>query len=242
MKSRVDIAVNWIRKKVKEANAKGAILGLSGGLDSAVVGSLVKKAVGKNHLALVMPCNAVKGAVKDAELVAKHFNLKNKIIDLAPIFNAFMKILPKGNSLALANIKPRMRMLILYYFANNLDYLVVGTGNKSELSVGYFTKYGDGGVDILPIGDLLKSQVKELAEELGVPKKIIDKVPSADLWPGQTDEGEMGIFYHELDKILVCFSLNKESGFPLEKVNKVKKMAAVSKHKRCTPEILQFKA
>ncbi|MCK4307002.1 NAD(+) synthase, partial [candidate division WOR-3 bacterium] len=131
-----------------------------------------------------------------------------------------------------ANLKPRLRMLILYYFANKLNYLVAGTGNKSELTVGYFTKYGDGGVDILPLGGLLKTQVIELAKELKIPQKIIEKVPSADLWKGQTDEGELGISYAELDKIILAIeSGNSETTDPMV-LNKLRNLMQVSEHKR----------
>jgi NAD+ synthase len=135
--------------------------------------------------------------------------------------------------LAIANLKPRLRMLTLYYFANKLNYLVVGTGNKSELTMGYFTKYGDGGVDILPLGDLLKSEVKQLAVELNVPHEIINKAPSAGLWAGQTDEGEMGITYAELDKILS----GDLAGIGKNKIELVNKRKTQSHHKRNLPEI-----
>jgi NAD+ synthase len=137
--------------------------------------------------------------------------------------------------LPIANLKPRLRMLTLYYFANKLNYLVVGTGNKSELTMGYFTKYGDGGVDILPLGDLLKTEINKLAAELGVPREIIDKPPSAGLWAGQTDEGEMGITYAELDKILS----GEPKGILQEKIDLVKSREALSRHKRALPDIFK---
>ncbi len=232
--------VQWIRKKVKQANAKGIVFGLSGGLDSAVVAALVKKAVGKNHRALILPCQSAKPAVADAKSVIKKFKLKSKTVDLTQHFDSFKKALPRGNKVALANIKPRLRMIVLYYYANNLNYLVAGTGNKSELLVGYFTKYGDGGTDILPIGDLLKSQVRKLAKALDVPRQIIEKSPSADLWPKQTDEGEMGIMYDELDLILSALSKEKKVKVSKTKLDKVKRMMHNSEHKRRTPEICKL--
>ena len=122
-----------------------------------------------------------------------------------------MVSVPQGNDLAKANLKPRLRMMILYYFANSQDYLVAGTGNKSELCVGYFTKYGDGGVDILPLGGLLKTEVRKLAKELGIPKEIIDRTPSAGLWKDQTDEGEMGMSYEDLDFCLEAIEKGEEN-------------------------------
>jgi NAD+ synthase len=126
-------------------------------------------------------------------------------------------------------------MTTLYYFANKLNYLVVGTGNKSEIMIGYFTKYGDGGADILPLGNLLKNQIKELAEYLGIPKKIINKPPSAGLWEGQTDEEEIGISYNQLDKYLRTGKLNNKI---VEK--KIQDKITKSTHKRTTPVIPSF--
>jgi len=128
-------------------------------------------------------------------------------------------------------------MITLYYFANNLNYLVIGTGNKSELSVGYFTKHGDGGVDILPLGDVLKTEVVELAKYLGVPKAIIDRPPSADLWPGQTDEEEMGITYQDLDQTIRFIEGKVKAKVSGEKLTKIKNLIQNSQHKRKSPPI-----
>jgi NAD+ synthase len=140
---------DWIKKQVEEANAKGVVFGVSGGVDSSVVSVLCKNVFPKEHLALILPCFSSKKDLDDAELVVKKFSLNYKIINLEDIFLAFSRILgfnQQDKELAVANIKPRLRMITLYYFANKLNYLVVGTGNKSELIMGYFTKYGDGGV------------------------------------------------------------------------------------------------
>jgi NAD+ synthase len=128
-------------------------------------------------------------------------------------------------------------MSVLYYFANKLNYLVCGTGNKSEIMLGYFTKHGDGATDILPIGDLLKRQVRRLAGESGIPTRIITKPPTAGLWPGQTDEGEMGISYPELDDILERLEKKNKQILSKEKLNKVKAMIKKSEHKREGPRI-----
>ena len=233
--------VAWIKQKVKDSGAKGIVLGLSGGIDSAVVAALAKAAVGKNNLlVLFMPCNSQPQDLRDAELVAHQLELKTKLVDLSAVYNNFLKILPGAISMARGNLKPRLRMSTLYYFANKLNYLVCGTGNKSELLVGYFTKHGDGGVDILPIADLFKRQVRQLARELKMPPAIITKAPTAGLWYGQTDEVEMGITYNELDDILDRFCNHKKQVASSKSVDKVIKMYKKSEHKRKGAEICRI--
>ena len=225
--------VFWIRQQIKDSQARGIVMGLSGGIDSAVVAALSKEAAGRNNLlVLFMPCESNPQDLKDAELVARSLGLKSKLVNLSSVYRNFMKVLPAAGSLARGNLKPRLRMSTLYYFANKLNYLVCGTGNKSELLVGYFTKYGDGGVDILPIADLFKRQVRTLAQELKIPREIINKPPTAGLWQGQTDEGEMGITYNELDDILDRLCNHKKQKASGNKVNKIKKMYKNSEHKR----------
>ncbi|MCX5699631.1 MAG: NAD+ synthase [Candidatus Omnitrophica bacterium] len=230
--------ISWIKQKVKDSGAKGIVLGLSGGIDSAVVAALAKAAVGKNNLlVLFMPCNSVAQDLKDAKLVAQELGLKFKLVDLSAVYNNFLKVLPGAISLARGNLKPRLRMSALYYFANKLNYLVCGTGNKSEFLVGYFTKFGDGGVDILPIANLFKRQVRRLAQELKIPQNIITKPPTAGLWHGQTDEGELGITYNELDDILDRFCNHKKQVADSKNVDKVISMHRKSEHKRKGAEI-----
>lgn len=227
---------NWIKAQVDEALADGIVLGLSGGVDSAVVASLSKKALAENVLALIMPCKSEPQDEEDANFISSHLGIKTERIDLERIYEEFLRVLPSGNRIALANLKPRLRMTTLYYFANEFNYLVAGTGNRSEIMVGYFTKYGDGGVDILPLGGLLKNEVKRLAEDLGIPKRIIEKVPSAGLWPGQTDEKEIGISYEELDKAISILDSFKRDGLDPILV-KVEDLIKRSSHKRSPPKI-----
>ncbi|MFH1519600.1 MAG: NAD(+) synthase [Candidatus Omnitrophota bacterium] len=221
----------WIKKQVKTAKAKGIIMGLSGGLDSSVVAALSKKAVGKNLLCLIMPCHSHKKDLNDARLVARKFKLNTKVVDLCKIYDSFIKLMSKADAKTKGNLKARLRMVALYYFANKFNYLVAGTGNKSEISIGYFTKHGDAAVDILPIGCLLKNQVRNLARSMNIPKRIIDKSPSAGLWANQTDEKEIGMSYKDLDSVL---SGKKK---PVDRLKKVKKLIAKTEHKRKPPEI-----
>ena len=233
---------NWIREKVKEADAEGVVVGMSGGLDSSVTAVLCKKAFPDTTLGLILPCFSSKEDVEHARVLAKPFEIETKEIDLSNIFKSFLNTLEARGygiedkksemDIPVANLKPRLRMICLYYFANKLNYLVVGTGNKSELSVGYFTKYGDGAADILPLGDMLKTEERELAQELDIPQKIIEKVPSAGLWEGQTDESELGVSYDVLDKTLLALEIGNLRGCDPESVKKVKRMIDVSRHKR----------
>jgi NAD+ synthase len=174
-------------------------------------------------------------------LVATTFGVETIRVDLSPATDALLHAVSASDDwpvsverarLATANIKPRLRMTTLYYLANLRNALVVGTGNKSEAMIGYFTKYGDGGVDLLPIVDLYKHEVRALAAELGVPGAIITKPPSAGLWPGQTDEGEIGLTYDELDRTLAAIAFNDSAAMSTEHVDRVRAMMSQSEHKR----------
>ncbi|MBI4721621.1 MAG: NAD+ synthase [Candidatus Stahlbacteria bacterium] len=222
---------NWIRDKVIETHKEGVIVGLSGGIDSAVVAVLSKHSVGDKLLGIIMPCGYSNPEdEEDVNLLATTFDIRIEKIILTSIYDKLIEVLPPGPNRMQSNIKPRLRMLTLYYFANKLNYLVVGTGNKSEILTGYFTKYGDGGVDILPLGDILKTQVIELAKELRIPSKIIEKIPTAGLWEGQTDEGELGISYTELDKTILTIKSGNYTETDL--ITKIKTLISESEHKR----------
>ena len=228
-----DKIANWIREQVERAGKKGILFGLSGGLDSTVLASLAKRALGEDTMGLILPCESSPDDARLAEEIADKIKLKTKKVALDNLYNELVGINLAASAMVRANLKPRLRMTVLYYFAGTMDYLVAGTGNKSELTVGYFTKHGDGGVDILPLGGLLKTEVRELGRELGIPSEILNRPPSAGLWEGQTDEGEMGITYDELDKAIVAIERNKTSGIKKEILIKVKNMMQRSKHKRC---------
>jgi len=238
----------FIKEKVEKAGADGVVLGLSGGVDSTVTAYLCKEALGSDKvLGIIMPTSTTSSIdIKHASMVAEILGIENETINIDHLIKPFKSLCHhKSTKLAKGNLKARMRMLILYYHSNSLNRLVVGTGNLTELQVGYFTKYGDGGVDILPIGCLYKSQVKVLAEKLGVPREIIEKTPTAGLWYGQTDEEELGIRYHTLDKILYlmidhCLDdqmISEKIGVPIKEVKRIKSMVKRSHHKLNPPEI-----
>jgi NAD+ synthase len=184
-----------------------------------------------------MPCHSCDIDREHAELAADKFNIPIKIVILDEVFDALINALPDEGydmitrKLAENNIKPRLRMVTLYYLANRLNYLVIGSTNRSELSVGYFTKHGDGGSDLMPLSNLAKRQVRALAEYLDIPREIIDKPPSAGLWDGQTDDAELGLNYDELDSYLITGKAEKKIKEKIDfKINQ-------SAHKRCLPPI-----
>lgn len=224
-----DNLVEWLQTKVKNAGLKGAVVGLSGGIDSAVTARLCQLAFAENLLTVIMPCHSSSKDREDALKLADEFGMQTVENDLSEIYDHFLSNLEssgiKAGQLAKANIKPRLRMTALYYYAQAENYLVVGTDNWSELKIGYFTKHGDGGIDLAPLGSLVKHEVKKLAEELGIPAEIIEKKPSAGLWEDQTDESEMGFSYQELDHYI----LNGEAEPAVKE--KIQKMAAKNSHK-----------
>ena len=232
--------VSWIKEQVSAAGCQGVVIGMSGGIDSSVLAVLCQRAFPQKMLGVIMPCHSGQEDKAHAQLVAGKFSIPTTEAVLDNIFDALLHALPdckapsSASRMAQANLKTRLRMLTLYYIANQLNYMVAGATNRSELSMGYFTKYGDGGVDIMPMGSLAKRQVRELASSLGIPQPIIDKPPSAGLWDGQTDEGEMGFSYDELDRYLLT------SEAPSKLKEKIESMIAASSHKRSLPPIANF--
>jgi NAD+ synthase len=237
---------NWVARQVSQAGARGAMVNISGGLDSAVVGALCARALPGRTAGLVLPCYSLPGDVDDAREVAACFGIPLELIDLGPVHDlltgachrAFTRFTGDASSPpegVTANVKARLRMVTLYYFANRFNYLAVGTGNLSEITVGYFTKYGDGGVDIQPIGGLVKEEVRALARYLGVPPGIIDKPPSAGLWPGQTDEGELGLTYAELDTYI------RTGEAPAGVKARIETLKDRSSHKRAVPPVASWR-
>lgn len=235
--SYIDSITIWLSERLRAAGAAGFVFGLSGGVDSACVAALAARAVGAEHtLGALLPCHSQPEDLRLACLVAETFHIPTVTVSLDVAYDTLMAALPESdNRLAAANIKPRLRMIALYYLAQSRNYLVLGSGNKTELSVGYFTKWGDGGADLLPLGNLYKTQVWEIAQSLGVPQEVIERPPTAGLWPGQTDEGEMGITYRELDLVLSAIERGDTSGVAPATLDKVRAMINRSAHKRAMP-------
>ncbi len=250
-KKTAKVISEFIADKIDESHTSGIVIGLSGGLDSSTTAYLCAKTIKNDQiLGIIMPTITTPDEdIEDAISVAESLGIEYELIHvddlIAPFKDLCIHSAEKNREtfelreIANANLKARIRMMILYYHANDLNRLVVGTGNRTELLVGYFTKHGDGGVDILPIGDLYKTEVKMLAEQLGVSKKIIEKAPTAGLWAGQTDEEELGIKYELLDQILFLMvderikesEIAQKLEIPLEEVLRIKKMVITSEHK-----------
>jgi NAD+ synthase len=237
----------FIARHIEAAGAKGVVLGASGGLDSAVVAALCVEALGKSKVtAVLMPAaDSNPTDAKHAKLSCKSLGLKPVEHEITPIVAGLEAVLGgKSSSVVRSNAKARSRMMTLYAIAQERGLLVCGTGNKSELLTGYFTKWGDGGVDLQPIGDLYKTQVRQLAKHLDVPKPIIAKPPSAGLYAGQTDEKDLGITYDNLDAVLRGIELNhdpdtiaRKTGLSLATIRKVEGMVRKTEHKRRMPLI-----
>jgi NAD+ synthase len=245
------VLVSFIKEELSKFNYKKGILGLSGGLDSSVCASLAVEALGaRNVIALIMPYGeAFSEEVEDAQEFARLLRIKSRIIDISPMVDAYFSKYPSENRIAKGNKMARERMSILYDFSVREKALILGTSNKTELLLGYGTIHGDMASAINPLGDLYKTQIKQLARHLGIPKKIQKKAPTAGLWPRQTDEKEIGLSYEEIDAIL--FELvdkrmpRKEiisSGHKAEDVDRIALLIKNSEFKRKLPPIPKISA
>lgn len=242
--------IDFIRDETGRAGVSGAVVGISGGIDSALTATLSVKALGKDRvLGIHMPESSLTPAFdsEDAKTLADWLGIEYRTIDISGIISAFMAAVPGSESadrLTKGNLKARTRMSLLYFHANQLNRMVMGTGNKTEILLGYYTKYGDGGVDLEPIGGLYKSEVWELSRRLGIPEPLINKKPSAGLWAGQTDEAELGISYVKVDEVLRMIEdglepekiLNK-TGASAEQLSSVIQRIERSEHKRKAPPV-----
>ena len=234
----------WISGHLAKAACSRAVMGVSGGVDSAVAAVLTKRGCPDGALALVLPMGKSDEVPTERAIgLCEQFEIPWRLVAIGPIVDLCAQWLPPEVSdqgaervrPALGNLRPRVRMTLLYLYANALGALVVGTGNKSELEVGYFTKYGDAGVDIEPLGGLYKHEVTALARFLDVPGDIIETPPSAGLWEGQTDEGEMGVSYEQIETYLRSRDTAREPDLPADLSERITRMVSTSEHKRRTP-------
>ena len=236
----------FIKSHVEIGNFNGVVLGLSGGIDSSVVAYCAVQALGnKSVLGLLLPDKEItpQKDIDDALKICNILNLNYKITYINDIKEKFLEVIErKDNKLAKGNLVSRIRMCILYYYANLLNSLVLGTSNKTEITIGYFTKFGDGGNDLSPIGDLYKTQVKEFAKFLNIPEDIINKKSSARLWENQQTEDEIGLSFKDLDSILMFINNNDNhktinlvyKNFPLiskEKISHILSLKKKNAHK-----------
>ncbi len=246
-----DEIAGFIRKTVSDAGAQGVVVGLSGGIDSAVVGALCVRALGKDKvIGILMPASHTPAEdTADGRALAIEWGIRIYEVCIDPVFDAFMKSAPKfkgENRIATANVKARIRMVINYFVANSNEMLVAGTGDKSEDILGFFTKFGDGGVDFLPIAHLYKTQVRELGAHLGLPERVVTKPSSPQLWPGHRADDEIPAPYEVMDPVLVALfdeklppkEAAKKTGVEIKIVQEIVKRHKASAHKRSYPPML----
>lgn len=237
--------ISWLQTQVQVSNSKGLLVGISGGVDSAVVANLIKLACPNSSLGVIIPIHSSKSSLDDANLLIHQCNIQSITVDLSEehqlILNKSMNAIKKLNlfkddylKITDANLRARLRMSTLYSIANNLGYMVVGTDNADETYTGYFTKFGDGAVDIMPLKKILKKDVYEIGKVLDVPETILKKAPSADLWENQTDESEMGVSYESIEKYISGEQVSEK----YEKI--ILSLHKKSEHKRNLPPYFEF--
>jgi len=244
-----EILEDSIRQKLSESGFSRVVLGLSGGIDSSTVAYLAKRALGaENVYGINMPYRTSSPqSANDAQLIAISLGINFTTIEITEMVDAYFNRYPDANSLRRGNLMARERMVVLYDQSSLLQALVFGCGNKTELLLGYCTLHGDTACAMIPLGDLYKTQVRALAKYLGVPEPIIQKAPTADLWPGQTDEDELGFAYAEVDKLLYFMVEKKYTmeelkamGFSESFINEVSNKVKKAQYKRCLPPIPQI--
>jgi len=241
---RINQTVTWLRERVAEAKTKGLVVGISGGVDSAVVAGLCSRAFPEHCIGVIMPSQSDPDDKEDALWIAEGFEIRPIEVNLGGAHTQIMGQVKKDlesqgykleeEKLSQGNLKARLRMSTLYSVANALNYMVVGTDNAPESYTGYFTKYGDGGVDLLPISSLTKAEVRAWARMLGLPMRIATRVPTAGLWEGQTDEAELGLTYDQIDRYLIGEKVSSEVQERVEALHRQ------SDHKRHLPPSLEL--
>jgi len=256
LKSAIDEIVDFIRGRVEESGASGVVLGLSGGIDSSLTAALCVRALGRDRvLGLIMPTNFTpKEDLEDAISLARELGIRTELINIDGICDAFVKALRIDQNdpayrMPLANLRARIRMAILYFYANLHNYLVVGTSDRSEYLIGYFTKYGDGAADIFPIRHLLKTQVREMAAYLGLPERIVRKPSSPQLYPGHKLADEVPADYSIIDPILIGLfdeklpaeEVSRRLNVSIDIVNDILKRYMRTEHKRRSPPVVKQK-
>ena len=243
----IEQLVNFIRKEVEKSGTNGIVCGLSGGIDSALIAYLSIRAIGNEKVSLYhLPEDELEFVhTEDAKIIAKELNTELKIINITSMLKEITNAIPEieNNLLAKGNLKARIRGIILYSFANLENKLVIGTSNKSEISIGYGTKYGDLAADFFPLGDIYKTRVFEIAKCLEINQRIIIKAPTAGLWANQTDEKEIGVSYEKLDSFLRGYELKQDEGIlakdlnlNVDQIKRIKDLIKNSQHKREMPK------
>ena len=244
---------DFISNEVQRSGLNGAIIAVSGGIDSSLILALTVRALGPQRVrAITMPERDItpESDITDVMQLTDQYDVTCDLVEITPTLEELRKVLPyydPNDMISTGNLQPRVRMLVSYHYANALNMMVIGSSNKTELLTGYFTKYGDGGADLLPLGDLYKCQVRQLAKHIGIPHDIISKTPTAGLWPGQSDEGDMGASYDTIDLIL----WGHDNGVSIPKiaseidvdqslVEKILTRVENNEHKRRLPLILRL--
>lgn len=235
----IEEIVSFIRKSVVDSGFRGAVVGLSGGIDSAVVAKLAAMALGKNVLCVFMPVESTsKSDYSETENFSRQIGSGYELVEIQKMIDTIVS--DGDGQIDIGNYAARIRMAVLFNRARKMNYLVLGTSNKSEIMIGYFTKYGDGACDVCVLSTLYKTQVRQIAKKIGIPESIIEKTPSAGFWDGQTDESDLGLSYDKLDEILSNLSLTDRElteriGVPRKTIAEIRSRVSKSEHKRKMP-------